>query len=355
VSDELKILNNPWANVYWFARMLISLDKYGGVGKDSRMLATLASAVRSVVQTNRELQENQLVELLNTTIRNILTARYKNVRSKRETVELLCNDLQQKLLSPQDFEVFVLTCESIMIPINEALPSVPSDDREFAQAVAKSHLEALGEGALPTVINIWDDLGLYGCLNAERAQVVRVFGELRKLLADKDLDSTDSALVLTALVQEFERRLGQKRKGRAGRGLEDVTGFLLDHFEIPTTQQPEHFQADIEVDKWVKVKKGWLIGISCKRTLRERWKQVSSADYGILGKFKIMNIWHVVTYDEDLSDEKLGLLGSLRHIFYLRDESRRYKDAHKNPGLEKYVRPMSSFIQDLRQARGTVP
>ncbi len=353
MNDELKILNNPWANVYWFARMLIAGDKYGGVGNDSRTLGTVASAVRSVVQSNRELQGVQLVEVLNATIRNILTVRYQKATSKRLRVELLCNDLQQRLLTAQDFEVFVLTCESIMIPINEALPSVPSDDREFAEAIAKSHLEALGEGALATIINIWDDLGLYGCLNAERAQVVRVFGDLRKFLADKNLDSIDSALVLTALVQEFERRLGQKRKGRAGRGLEDVTGFLLDHFKIPTTQKPEHFQADIEVDKWVKASKGWLIGISCKRTLRERWKQVSSADYGILGKFKILNIWHVVTYDEDLSDDKLGLLGNLRHIFYLRDDSRRYKEASKNPGLEKYVRPMSSFIRDLREARGT--
>ena len=29
------IIGNPWDNVYWFARMLINFDKYGGVGTDS--------------------------------------------------------------------------------------------------------------------------------------------------------------------------------------------------------------------------------------------------------------------------------------------------------------------------------
>ena len=54
---------------------------------------------------------------------------------------------------------------------------------------------------------------------------------------------------------------------------------ILKHFQYcRLTDKPEHFQADIEVDKWVRAFNGWLIGISCKRTLRERWKQVSSAD-----------------------------------------------------------------------------
>jgi hypothetical protein len=156
-------------------------------------------------------------------------------------------------------------------------------------------------------------------------------------------------LVLTAYVQEFERRLGQKRKGRAGGSLEDVTSFLLDHFGIKAENKPDHFQADIEVDKWVKCKDQWLIGISCKRTLRERWKQVSSASPEVLGKFKIKQLWHVLTYDEDLSDDKLTLLGGQRHIFYLRDESRRLANAKKHIGMKDYVRPMSSFIKDLRR------
>lgn len=159
-------------------------------------------------------------------------------------------------------------------------------------------------------------------------------------------------MVLTAFIQEFERRLGQKRKGRAGGSLEDVASFLFNYYNIKAETAPEHFQADIEVDKWVRCKDKWLIAISCKRTLRERWKQVSSATSEVLSKFKIKQVWHLVTYDEDLSDDKLALLGGLRHVFYLRDDSRRLAASKNHIGLKDYVRPMSKFIEDLRKEVG---
>lgn len=66
---------------------------------------------------------------------------------------------------------------------------------------------------------------------------------------------------------------------------------------------------DLEVDKWFKCKDGWSIGISCKRTLRERWKQLSQADRGTLSRFKIKELWHLITYDKDLTDDKIVRLG----------------------------------------------
>src|SRR5208282_3832007 len=98
--------------------MLIASDKYGGVGKDSKTLSTLSAALRSVVDTNRERKPLELCAILMATIRNLLLTRYRNT-AKKGQVELLCDDLEKRLLSPKDFEVFVLTCEAIMIPINE--------------------------------------------------------------------------------------------------------------------------------------------------------------------------------------------------------------------------------------------
>jgi hypothetical protein len=185
---------------------------------------------------------------------------------------------------------------------------------------------------------------------AERTEVVKAFQVLRLYLErDHSLSASESDIVLSGFVQEFERRLGQKRKSRAGGSLEDVTAFILSYFGIKSAPGPEHFQADIEVDNWIKTHDGWLIGISCKRTLRERWKQVSSAEKETLNKFKIKNIFHVITYDEDLSDDKLTLLGGLRQIFYLPDNSRKLKYAKDHIGLHEYVRPMSDFIKDLKE------
>ena len=38
----------------------------------------------------------------------------------------------------------------------------------------------------------------------------------------------------------------------------------------------------------------------------ERWKQVSSADPDTLSKHKIKEIWHLITYDNDLSDDNIS-------------------------------------------------
>lgn len=343
---EQEAIENPWRNVYWFARMLINGDKYGSVGKDSKTLAGVTAQLRLVLERKGQSEAARL-ETCKAVIRNILEARYQNASSVIDRVRLFCDDLDSKLGTLTDVAVFVLTAESVLIPINNALTGIPSNDREFTVATAKAYLDKLGEKGLATVINIWDDIGVEGSLTAERVAVVREFSNLRRDVAK--MPETEANLVLTAFTQEFERRLGQKRKGRAGGSLEDVASFIFDHFKIEATDAPEHFQADIEVDKWIRCKDRWLIGISCKRTLRERWKQVSSADRGVLSKFKIRQVWHLITYDEDLSDDKLTLLGSLGHVFYLRDDSRKLEHAKKHVGMKDYVRPMSNFVRDLRR------
>lgn len=347
-ADQLRqeTIKNPWRNVYWFARMLINGDKYGRVGTDSKTLAGITAQLRLVLERNGRSEAARLATC-KAVIRNILEARYKNASSVIDRVRLFCDDLEAKLETLTDVAVFVLTAESVLIPINNALTGIPSNDREFTVATAKAYLDKLGEKGLATVINIWDDIGVEGSLTAERVAVVREFSNLRREIAK--MPESEANLILTAFMQEFERRLGQKRKGRAGGSLEDVASFIFDYFKIEATNAPEHFQADIEVDKWIKCKDRWLIGISCKRTLRERWKQVSSADRGVLSKFKIRQVWHLITYDEDLSDDKLTSLGSQGHVFYLRDDSRKLEHAKKHVGMKDYVRPMSGFVRDLRR------
>lgn len=339
------ILQNPWRNAYWFARMLINGDKYGAIGKENKLLAEICLSLRQIIDDTEHSSSIKL-SLAKSVIKTLIDKRFAKPINKSERINLFYADLIKKLQSADDLNVFLLTAESILIPINKALEGIPNDDKEYAQAVAKAYLDELGNDALATVINLWDDAGVEGCLNAERVAVVREFTHLKRDLVL--LPEFEANMVLTAFIQEFERRLGQKRKGRAGGSLEDVTSFILDYFNIKSESQPEHFQADIEVDKWVRCKDKWLIGISCKRTLRERWKQVSSANTDILSKFKIKEVWHLVTYDEDLSDDKLTLLGGQRHVFYLRDESRRFISAQNHIGMKDYVRPMSNFVNDLR-------
>lgn len=345
---EQQQLNSKWGKTYWFARMLINSDKYGSIGDDNPVLTRLSSAIRGVTSANFP-SEHQRLEEYRLATRSTLESRFARASTRLPRVLRLCRDLEQDLLTQEDVDILLLTCESMMIPTNTAIANIPSDDKAYTESIAKQYLDTEGERGLATVVNLWDDIGVKGCIEAERFELVKVFTALRKAIEHHSaINDTDRDVILSGFVQEFERRVGQKRKQRAGSSLEDVTSFILQYFGIPAANAPEHFQADIEVDKWVKTHDSWLLGISCKRTLRERWKQVSSADAGILSKFKIKQIFHVLTYDEDLSDDKLTLLGSQRHIFYLPDDSRKLRHAAQHIGLKEYVRPMSQFIHDIR-------
>jgi hypothetical protein len=265
--------------------------------------------------------------------------------------DLLATDINSEIKTVDDIVVFIVAVKYMVAPMNTAMALVPSNDGEFCRCTAKSILDSLGESSVGKVVSTWDDLGVKGCLNAERSLVVSEFTKLRTNLSAIVSQRTEieENMVLTAFVQEFERRLGQKRKNRAGHSLEDVSTFLFEYYGFTSHPKPDHFQTDIEVDKWFRCKDGWTIGISCKRTLRERWKQVSSADSHALSRYKIKEIWHLTTYDKDLSDDKMTMLGQQRQIFYLSEMTERYKTASEHIGMRDYVRPLSRLIADIRR------
>jgi hypothetical protein len=346
-NTEITVSPGSWANVYWFARMLINTDQYGGLGKNSLFLENFAADIQEIYQT-ATLEETGLIKIKQC-LQDTLLQNARNKPKRTKEIAALATDLSARLNTFEDVAALIFTCLHVMIPINEALANIPNSDKEFAEVEVKKHLQQQGEKALSRVINMWDTIGIEGSINAERTQIAAAYRQFQHTVATQypDLSNVALSYLVTAFVQEFERRAAQKRKSRAGGSLEDVTSLILSHFGIPTTHQPEHFQADIEVDKWVATADHWLIGISCKRTLRERWKQVSSADYGVMSRYKIKEIWHVITYSQDLSEDKLVTLGAGRQYFYLPDESSAYLEFSQHPGMARYVRPMSQFIQDL--------
>ncbi|MCC7436991.1 MAG: hypothetical protein IT211_00695 [Armatimonadetes bacterium] len=338
-------IQNRWHNAYWFSRMLINNDKYVAIGKEPKLLSIIASSLRLVA---KESKGANTLKLQKQTLRNIIEERFRKSSTKSNRVQRMLGELDEEIRTTGDMEVFILTCENIMLPLHQAITTIPSDDKEFTLNIAKSYLDIQGEQGLSTIISLWDDLGVKGCLTAERTEIVKAFTTLRLLLIkDHSINEEERDIVLTGFIQEFERRAAQKRKQRAGGSLEDVTDFILGYYNIKRAEAPSHFQADLEVDNWVKGKDGWLIGISCKRTIRERWKNVSSSTE-VYNRFKVKYIFHVVTFDEDLSDDKLTVLGEQRQVFYLPDNSRRLSYASEHVGLKNYVRPISQLVNDLR-------
>ena len=263
----------------------------------------------------------------------------------------LVQRLDKDICTVEDVIIFCAAMKYVVAPINHALSLIPSDDKKFCAAAAKNILDTFGEEKIALLIETWDDLGMKGCLDAERTSVVETFIRLTENLSSLKIshDKLDDAMIMTAFVQEFERRLEQKRKARGGASLETVADFIFDYYGFKSTSEPSHFDQDIEVDKWFKCRDGWIVGISCKRTLRERWKQLSQADRGTLSHFKIRELWHLITFDRDLSDDKIVRLGEQRQIFYLPDTSETYQKCSAHPGMKNYVRPLNNFVEDIRK------
>ena len=130
-----------------------------------------------------------------------------------------------------------------------------------------------------------------------------------------------------------------------------MTGVILDHFEVEDfSDAPDHVKSAFEVDKLITLPSGWRIGVSCKRTLRERWKQAATLNAGILDESRIKSTWHVITLPGDLSVAKVEAIGESRGVVYVPDSSHFYQMHANNPELSTILRPMSSFVRDIRSA-----
>ena len=333
---------SSWGNCYWFARMLLNTDQYAALGKNERFMRVLLSEVEPLTEytTARDVLMNTLDKFSEGESKSAFQRKHF-----RDEVDSILHSLN-------DIAVLLFTIRYVVLPSNSALKKIPNDDKKFCREQAGNILTSQGKKSVAEVLASWDSLGVRKCLDIEREEIIACFTELRRALGRMNTTPEEDNAVMTAFVQEFERRAGQKRKSRAGGSLEDAVTFLFEFYGLKSHSRPEHFQTDIEIDKWFRCKDGWTIGISCKRTLRERWKQVSSADGDTLSKFKIREIWHLITYDRDLSDEKITMLGAQRHVFYLDDASTTYIKASQHIGMKNYVRPLSGIIDDIATEQG---
>jgi len=355
IEDDVKqaVYESPWRNCYWFARMLMNTDQYGAVGKKNDFLLNLVNKIE-VILGQPALNENEKYIICRKCLIDGIKDSARHGTKTAFAAEELSIALDSEISSLKDIIVFIITARYIVVPTNEALRRVPSDDLQFCHDTAKSILDSLGKSGISQLFSVWDSLGVRGCLDVERNELVYEFTKLTNNLKAISVSRSEieDSTILTAFVQEYERRAGQKRKSRAGNSLEDVATFIFNYYNFTSHKKPDHFQTDIEVDKWFKCTDGWSIGLSCKRTLRERWKQVSSADGNALSRYKIKAIWHLTTYDRDLSDDKLTMLGQQRQIFYLSDSSEKYKYASNHVGMKDYVRPLSNLIDDIAREQG---
>ncbi len=98
-------IENRWANVYWFLRMIISNDKYVAIGKKSNLISKICSSLRIVAQDNKNSSESEVLQLQFQVLRNILLENYKKAKSVHPRLERLLNDLEKEIKTLPDMEV----------------------------------------------------------------------------------------------------------------------------------------------------------------------------------------------------------------------------------------------------------
>jgi len=346
---RIEALESSYENVYWFARALVG-SEYGSEGSNTKNMLNLRQTIDALLAVPQP-----KLDTSKKTVWHFLRSIHRPDTQAADKVEKLIDFLEPLIDSAQDLVVLRFTIDHIVIPTNELLRRVPSSDKEAAESLIRTYLEEEGEAGLKDVILMWDRVGRHWCMKIERVVVVAGFRLLREtlddLLQNKKLTRIDADQTLTAFVQEFERRLVRGvRPGRAGRSLEDVTGVILDHSGIKDyVDAPEHIKTVFEVDKMILLPDGWRIGVSCKRTLRERWKQAASLDLQRMEDEKLKSTWHVITYTSDLTVPKVQAIGESRGVVYIPDDDHFLQNYSDDRAISNFIRPMTSFVSNLKR------
>ncbi len=332
------------------ARFVQVLLEKGSLGNDTTSMLVLDQAI------------SMLLTVATLRIKGARNALWALLRSRCSTsrdgnrVEELVNHLNPLICTREDLEMLEFVIDYIGIPANMLLERATVANGHVVNQMIYGYLAEEGETGLKDTILMGERIGQQRYVDAKRSIRTSGLHLIRDALDDLQKGSAltpfDADQTLTAFVQEFERRLVRGvRPGRAGRSLEDVTGVILDHFGITGfIDAPEHIKTVFEVDKMIPLPDGWRIGVSCKRTLRERWKQAASLNEQRLDDEKIRCTLHVITYTSDLTIPKVRAIGESRGVVYIPDDDQFLKNHRDDPSISAYVRPMTAFISDLREA-----
>lgn len=364
---------NSYEKIYWFLRFFVSSDK-GKLHKSPQKLTNISQTLGVALRTSKDFDAAEQVKILTGVLEQTILADATTGTAIKSQLEELILELKVLLKNAEDFKALLFCIEELLIPSNRALANVPTKEAtNIAKVYATEVLKVKGTQGLANILVTWDSITIDICLNKERYIASKLLFDVRTKIEGQYLKhkngefgrGDDYALenlpnyfpekaepepkdyITSALLQEFERRLGQKRKQRSGADLEGATSFIFKFFQFNGADQPQHFNAGIEVDNWLLTKKKWYIGFSLKRTLRERWKQTRT-DKDELTKFKIKYIVHLIGNHRDPADSIIGDLGAQRHIFFVPDDSPVIENISDNIVLKEYVKPMSELVSWLK-------
>ena len=241
----------------------------------------------------------------------------------------------------KDIALFIVDC---ILPLtNELLLEVSGF--EVCEATGKKMSEKFPDSnVIDDFFLVWDRLSIEACMELESKISQKMVYSLCDRLKKSSVN-TEFHLLLGVALQEFERRLGQLRKQRAGNDLESSLKWLLKRHSLNSVGRSFNITPILELDNAIRLESGSILGFSLKRTLRERWKQIVPSREE-LRKHGILRIYQVVCNVDDLSATKVSEIGERGGVVVVPDS---LFSNYLSTGSENHIIPSSELIPDIKR------
>lgn len=254
-----------------------------------------------------------------------------------------------KGISPEEREI-----------IKRALNAIPPNSEIVTRALTESKKRSLRPRYVESdfsksLLDLHDSVYLLFLEEQEKAQLRAIEGWLhlkkeRILALSKDTERLRFAegviLLSTPFISSLELSLGNSRKSRAGYAFEIMIRELLSMLAIPCEKPTGEASAELkridlvvpDLDTAIN-RRDQAFFLSCKRTLRERWKQIGA-------EFRRSGRVYLLTIDTDISEEKAHEIDSEELIAYVPDRVKLESHLRDKP----WIRSLSSLPKDLGTA-----
>ncbi len=334
--------------VYWFARDLVA-SSYGSYAtKETNNLRQLSTQLKKQIEGNALGETNVKTQkhLIEETITGAVNKTYGGDISKRyRQTEDLVERILRRIEDQDDVREFRIAIDAV-VRTSEILNTTPSFGKTEIIEIVDEALQTESGSLDPTkaydaLFNV-DFEGEAYQLGAQREPLIEYVHEMiNDLHSDPHVEKKEVARIISGIAQEYERRAGQSRASTAGNVLETGLHHIFNQFQIPATGNPAHF-GDLEIDNMVQGPEG-SIGFSCKRTLRERFRQSLSRE----AEIGVDEVWFVSLLMADVSKEKLQDISNDGSRIYVPRDSFVWNQYSNNDKLSYTLRPADEFISDV--------
>lgn len=343
MSSDVSITDYPDDNVYRFSRLLVA-SRYGGYAQKQKKY--IKEIINKVENSDKDVDElkQEIGDLIK---RSKANKGGKDTKIYEKTCQMV-SEILPRIESEKDLNDLKLASESVL-RITEVKDNI-SEKEDLLEDIVDNTIEnddgSLDKSKAYEALEKVDENGLEINLGEQRNAITSYVEELIEELENEGRDKEEIARIVSGIVQEYERRMGQTRVANAGGDLEIALERIFQRFGLPSTGDPEH-DGDLELDNKIEGPDG-KIGFSCKRTLRERFRQSLTRE----SEVDVDEIWYISLMLDDVSENKIQDMKNDGSKIHVPRSSYVWKKYGGKEKFEDVLRPADKLLDDISDFTG---